>query len=834
MLSRRRRGSVVLALLAALACVAAFQAPRASADDFFVGVDEDAVKWGHTELANSVARALGLRAIRITLPWHTGETRLSSLNRQYLDRAIVGSWGLRVVVSVYGSPADTPRTEESRSQFCSYVGDLLAAYPTIGDVVIWNDPNDGAFWSPQFNPDRSSAAPAEYAALLAYCWSSLHAARPTVNVISLAASRTETTQVAVADAHDPIAWYQKLGAAYRASARNLPLFDTVGYIPHALNSAERPWARHRTTSVGQGDYVRLATALSAAFEGTAQPLPGQNGVTVWYLAQGFQTAVDSAKARLYAGRETDSRAVPAWSPKASTDPRSGPAPDQATQLADAVRVAYCQQHVGAFFNFLLADESRLSGWQSGVLWTDWTVKPSYLALKRAVSDISARRVDCTTFSKAGAPPRPVSTPPAADLKISNLHAASVSAFSATVSWRTTIPAQAQVAYGLPGSGPSLWAESRGSAFTREATLAGLDAARTYRVWVSAVSEDGQRAQTSVDLRTTALPRSPRASIGGAAGSVLLDGQPFFPFVVWSQCPDSYAAILAAGVNLFAENPCGGLDAQLDALGGRAYSAAVAGKEGGSAPHLIGHFLPDEPDGLGLTAAQLPPRPSGSSSQIGFLTLTNHFFSWAAPLPWAVDYPALIAKSDVVGFDLYPLQEFCKPGRLRDVFIAQQELVRLAAPRPTFQWIEAADWSRCPGGPTGVTPETVRAESWLAIAGGAHGLGYFPSLWSPAVGRVIAEVAADVAKLGPALLGPAASATSDNPTVFVSARTSQRATYVIAVNAAYTPARATIRVPGLGTRALNVLNQGRRMLTIGDAFSDDFAPLGVQIYIAAPQ
>jgi hypothetical protein len=58
--------------------------------------------------------------------------------------------------------------------------------------------------------------------------------------------------------------------------------------------------------------------------------------------------------------------------------------------------------------------------------------------------------------------------------------------------------------------------------------------------------------------------------------------------------------------------------------------------------------------------------------------------------------------------------------------------------------------------------------------------------------------------------------------------------VIAVNAAYTPARATIRVPGLGTRALNVLNQGRRMLTIGDAFSDDFAPLGVQIYIAAPQ
>ena len=821
------------ALLAALAC-AAFHAPSASADDFFVGVDEDAVKWGHTELANSVARALGLRAIRITLPWRAGETRLSTLNRQYLDRAIVGSWGLRIVVSVYGSATDTPRTEEARSQFCTYVGDLLAGYPTISDVVIWNDPNDGAFWSPQFNPDLSSAAPADYVALLAHCWSSLHAMRPTVNVISLAASRTETTQVAVADAHDPIAWYQKLGAAYRASARSLPLFDTVGYIPHALNSAERPWVRHRTTSVGQGDYLRLATALGAAFGGTAQPLPGQNGVTVWYLAQGFQTAVDSAKARFYSGRETDPGAVPAWSPKATTDRRTGPAPDQATQLADAVRVAYCQQHVGAFFNFLLADESRLSGWQSGVLWTDWTVKPSYLALKRAVSDISTRRVDCTRFSKAGAPPRPVSTPPSPDLKISNLHAASVSAFSATVSWRTTIPASAQVSYGVPGSGATLWADSRGSNITREAAVTGLDAARTYRVWVNVVSEDGQRAQASMDLRTTALPRSPRAGIGGPAGSVLLDGQPFFPFVVWSQCPDSYRAILAAGINLFAENPCGGLRAQLDALDGRAYSAAVAGKEGGSAAHLIGHFLPDEPDGLGLSAAQLPPRPSGTSSQVGFLTLTSHFYSWAAPLPWAVDYPALIAKSDVVGFDLYPLQDWCQPGRLGDVYLAQQELVRLAAPRPTFQWIEAADWSRCPGGPTGVTPETVRAESWLAIAGGAHGLGYFPSLWSPSVGRAIADVASDVAKLGPALLAPTASATSDNRAVFVSARANGRAMYVIAVNASYSPARATIRVPGLGTRALNVLNQGRQVLTNGDAFSDEFAPLGVRVYIAPPQ
>ena len=37
----------------------------------------------------------------------------------------------------------------------------------MNDVVVWNDPNDGTYWLPQFNPDGSSAAPAAYEALLA-------------------------------------------------------------------------------------------------------------------------------------------------------------------------------------------------------------------------------------------------------------------------------------------------------------------------------------------------------------------------------------------------------------------------------------------------------------------------------------------------------------------------------------------------------------------------------------------------------------------------------------------------------------------------------------------
>jgi hypothetical protein len=811
---------------ALLAFLAAVIAPSAGAGSFFVGVDEDALKWGEGANAGPVLRALGVQAVRITLPWHPGQTQVSAADQQSIDRVVFGT-GLRVVVSVYGTATEAPRTEEARTQYCDYVADLLTKEPAVGDVIVWNDPNDGAFWSPQSGADGSSA-PADYEALLAVCWTKLHALRATVNVVAASASQPG----AVRDAHDTVTWYQKLGEAYRSSGRHEPIFDTVGHVPHAGPSTERPWTKHpRAAAVGEGDYAKLSGALSAAFQGTGQPVPGIGAVSIWYLGQGFQTTIDPAKARLYSGRETDGGLVPAWSAAAAKDKRTGPAPDQATQLADAVRIAYCQPQVSAIFNFHLADEASLTGWQSGVLWADWTPKPSYAAFRRVVSDVNGRRMNCSAISRAGVPPRPAAMPPTVELKISNLHATSVSALAATLSWRTSVAAKATVSYGLAESGPTLWTNGHGTGLTHDASLPGLAFGTSYRVWVSAVSDDGQQADAAITVRSAGAPRAPDSSTAG--GMVLLDGQPFFPFVVWSQCPDGYAANLAVGINLFADNPCGGLPAQLDSLRGRAFSAAVAGKDaGGNGSGLIGYFLPDEPDGLGLTPAQMPGRPSGAAGQIGFLTLTNHFYSWAAPLPWSVDYPGFIAKSDVVGFDLYPLQEWCRPERMADVYLSQQELVALAAPRPTFQWIEAAEW-RCPGGATAVTPATVRAESWLAIAGGAHGLGYFPATWPAAIGHEIADISRDVAKLGPALVAPSIPADSDKPLVKVGARIYGTAVYVIAVNAGYTPVDATVRVPGLAGRTLSVLDEKRTVSSGDGSFVDSFEPLGVHVYIAAP-
>jgi hypothetical protein len=405
--------------------------------------------------------------------------------------------------------------------------------------------------------------------------------------------------------------------------------------------------------------------------------------------------------------------------------------------------------------------------------------------------------------------------------VTRLVATSLSPYAATISWRTSKPATATLAWGLPDTGPTLWAPAT---TTTSTALPGLSAGTAYRVWLT-VTAGGNTAQATLDIQTPP-PGSPTATL--ADGNILLDGQPFFPLLVWSLCPNGYGPALLVGINLFAENPCpGGLGDQLTNLAGKALSAGVIGEPAATGTGLIGWFYEDEGDTKGLVPAAMQAPPSG----ITFLTLSNHFFSGAAQLPNAKAlYPGLVARAGVVGFDLYPLQGWCRPDRIGDVYGAQQELVALAAGKPTFQWIEAGPML-CPEQGT-PTPEEVRAESWLAIAAGAHGLGFFPSQWQPPIAAAVTQVTHDVKALGPALLSAAIPADGPAP-LRVAARAYNGALYMVAVNPTFQPVQATLHVPGLVGRPLTVLDEGRQLATSGDDFSDAFAPLGVHVYVVAP-
>ena len=350
--------AVSLSLLALM--LAAAGCARAE-PGLLVGVHDDQIKWrSNPKVILGSVRALGLDAMRVTLAWRPGRRHLTARDHHELRRAIAAHrHGVRIVLGVYGHAGDAPVTPRAREDYCRFVRNVLVRYSEIRDVVIWNEANSDTFWRPQ------EGAPEGYAALLARCWDLLHASVFGVNVVTTSAAN-----------HDPVGFIAAVAAAFRASGRSRPLFDTVGHNPYPLYPGELPTALH-DVYVGQGDHARLVSALDQSFAGSAQP-----STPIWYLEDGFQTSVVPSRRSLYAGRESVAGAVSAVG--------------QAAQLATALRLAYCQPRVTAFFNFLLVDEPSLGRWQSGLLWADWKRKPAFAAYRAAIADVRAGAVACTS------------------------------------------------------------------------------------------------------------------------------------------------------------------------------------------------------------------------------------------------------------------------------------------------------------------------------------------------------------------------------------------------------------------------------------------------------
>jgi hypothetical protein len=355
------KARLLLAAAALGACIALVPPGAGAAPGLLLGVDDDSLKWyAHTSSLLSIYGDLGLGAVRVTLDWVPGQSFPEGTQRTELQRVAGAARSIRVVLAVTGPASQAPADGAARSSYCAYIANVLLRYPWIRDVAIWTEPNSKQFWQPQ------KSAAAAYEALLATCWDTLHAAQPGVNMIATSAPHAK-----------PGRWYEDLGKAYKRSARSARIFDTVGHNAYPETSAESPSARHKQGSIDQGDLDGLLAALRKGFERTGQPLPGRQGVSVWYLEDGFQTIAARGSDN---GAETDTRPVSEV--------------EQAAQLTAAVELAYCQPAVGGFFNFELRDESALAGWQSGLLHPDWSAKPAFTAFLQAIKEARTGAIRC--------------------------------------------------------------------------------------------------------------------------------------------------------------------------------------------------------------------------------------------------------------------------------------------------------------------------------------------------------------------------------------------------------------------------------------------------------
>ena len=439
-------------------------------------------------------------------------------------------------------------------------------------------------------------------------------------------------------------------------------------------------------------------------------------------------------------------------------------------------------------------------------------------------------VATTPTTTSPAPATPTGPPPT----IQDVRTVAITPFSATLSWRTSETATSRVVYGLDS--PVLWTAPTVAGTTHQATVTGLAFSSTYHLNVTATTPDGRSAVSQFLLTTPAVTGAVRATTGN--GAILLNGQPSFPKIVWDQCPDAVAGNLAVGIDLFMGNGCGSSAQLASWLSGSGFAVGNAQEQSSARTGSIGTFLPDEwdthlpNDFTAADALRLVPPSPGSGPR--FLTLTNHFYSRAAPLPQGRGmYPGLVASADVLGFDLYPLQNWCRVDSFGDVFDSQLDLVAISRGKPTFQWIEARRMD-CSGSELDPTPETLRAEAWLSIAGGAHAIGYFPNNWSAAVGAEIAQTNHEISMLVPALVEPPIAASASlGSTIKVGARDHNGAVYVIVVNASRTSATATITIPALVDRTLVSIDGQYRAQAGGGAFNATLGPLEARIYVAAP-
>ena len=423
---------------------------------------------------------------------------------------------------------------------------------------------------------------------------------------------------------------------------------------------------------------------------------------------------------------------------------------------------------------------------------------------------------------------------------------------ATVTWQIgEVPAKVGVEYGVDDR-YGVWSDTSavlqpGSGST---TLTGLEPNQSYAYHVIAVSPSG-RSEASGFFSTWGAS-NPQAAIapvgvGGApstlfknaptttgAANLTVDGAPFFPRMVWRQCASTYPDSIAAGINLFMGSSCttaGGQLSTLASLGGRGFSALDVTSHGVGGPGLLGWHLPDEGDeSVGSANGQPVIHDPG---KVTFLTLTDHFAPYMAP-PHAGRgiYPGWFSRADVIGFDTYPIEGRCRFDLIPWVYNLQKTLIQMAGAKPTFQWIEAGPMEKC----FKVDPTTasVKAETWLAIAAGARGIGYFPDVWNDPIRATITSINRDIVALSPALLDVATTGVvGPSSPLRVGIRRHNGAVYVIAVNTSTNPTQGRIMVPGLGDRALTVFGEGRTATAQFSQITDNFDGLGVHIYIAPP-
>ncbi|HXF97177.1 MAG TPA: hypothetical protein VNJ46_01030, partial [Gaiellaceae bacterium] len=342
-----------------------------------IGANDDSAKYEDDEGAAMFAEmaALGLRHVVIGVRFRPSEAVVVQ-DKPLLDRALASARraGLRVVLAVYPYP---PRELEaglgSPSLFGAYVRELASLYPQVRQFVIGNEPNQPAFWRPQFDSSGANASARAFGPYLASAYDALKGLDPDLRVVGVGLSPRGNDRPDARDnvSTSPVRFLRALGDWYRRSGRTRPLMDAFSFHPYPARATDPLERGYAWPNAGFVNLDRIKQALWDAFQGTAQPTTLE-GLRLHLDEVGWQVATAGLPG--YRGREN----VPV------TDEAA-----QAAIYAELVRRAACDPDVAELSFFGFRDDGARTGFQAGLQRLDGSLRPAAAAVREAIAETAA-------------------------------------------------------------------------------------------------------------------------------------------------------------------------------------------------------------------------------------------------------------------------------------------------------------------------------------------------------------------------------------------------------------------------------------------------------------
>ena len=358
----------------AAACLVALLAGAKAAPAADVGANDDSAKYaadGGVAMYSDMVE-VGLRQTVIGVRFRPS-TAMQIQDKELLDRAVANAVdaGLKVVLAVYPYP---PREIEgglgSPAAFGAYVSTVARAYPEVKQFVLGNEPNQPAFWRPQFNRAGANVSAAAFGRYLAAGYDALKTLDPELSVVGIGLSPrgNDKPQAKSNVSTSPIRFLRALGTWFRASGRTRPLMDSFSFHPYP-NSAQDPLERgYGWPNAGFVNLDRVKQALWDAFHGTAQPTT-LTGLKLHLDEVGWQ--VDTRRLSGYTGAE------------------NVPVTDELTQAliyGNLIRRAACDPDVESISFFGFRDDGARTGFQAALHRADGTPRPAAEAVREAIEE----------------------------------------------------------------------------------------------------------------------------------------------------------------------------------------------------------------------------------------------------------------------------------------------------------------------------------------------------------------------------------------------------------------------------------------------------------------